>query len=72
MDEAELRAAVKDAFIDVEMGRCDIMEGVERIMAVAKVWHQTQPHDLCVPIAALKCNVCGAVGESYVMGGEGD
>jgi hypothetical protein len=34
MDEAELRAAVKDTIIDVEMARCGIMEGVERIMVI--------------------------------------
>jgi hypothetical protein len=34
VSEAELRASIKDVFIDVEMARCGIMEGVERIMVI--------------------------------------
>jgi hypothetical protein len=81
MTDDQLRASVKDAFIDVEMARCGIMEGVERIMAaVARfergegapptaypLYERTSPRPLATD-CHRQCDRCHDVTNYYLEG----
>jgi len=65
MNEAELFDAVRDAIIDVELGRVHIVDAVDTIMALLPQWIPATPETPVPDIGHLDTNIVVAVARPW-------